>query len=292
MFIDIHMHTRNIPCFPRAWDGKTNATPAQVVRMYDSLDIERGVILPDVSPECSRGPQSIEEVLEICETYSPRFIPFTNVDPRWLTNSPDAPLDRILAFYREKGCRGVGESMANLPFDHPMTWNLFTCCEKAGLPLTFHIAPAIGGYYGIYDEPGLPLLEKSLEQFPDLVFLGHSQAFWAEIGPLENVDDRGGYPEGPVKQGGRVVELMRTYPNLHGDLSANSGFNAVSRDEVFGAEFMDEFRDRLYFGTDITTDGMEPPLGGYLLKLRNEKKISEEIFQKIAKQNAEKLLKL
>ena len=80
--------------------------------------------------------------------------------------------------------------------------------------LMFHLAPGTEGFYGIYDDPGLPLLERALTKFPDLLLLGHSQPFWAEIAPLQPGQNRNGYPTGPVRGGGRVPDLMRRYPNL------------------------------------------------------------------------------
>lgn len=46
------------------------------------------------------------------------------------------------------------------------------------------------------------------------------------------------------------------------------------------------------FGTDITIPGTPTPLVDLLLKFRNEKRISEEIFQKVARENAVRLLGL
>jgi len=291
VFIDIHVHTRRVPGFPR--NGKpAYATPRQLIDRFDALGIERAVLLPGVSPECAYTPQSLEEILEICREHPDRFIPFCNVDPRMLKNSPDAPLGDIIEYYKSAGCKGVGEITANLPFDHPLVENLFRHCQRLRMPVTFHMASSIGGDYGLYDEPGLPRLEGALRKFPELIFLGHSQAFWAEIGPLENIDDRRGYPGGPVREPGRVVDLMRRYRNLHGDLSARSGYNAVSRDEVFGCEFLDEFQDRLYFGTDICAPDTPAPLVDHLLGLRDTGRISPECFRKIARANAIRLLRL
>lgn len=292
MFIDIHVHTRRIPGFRRRATGKTYATPQQLIERYDALGIESAVLLPGVSPEHAHVPQSIEEVIELSHEYPGRFIPFCNIDPRMITNTADAPLGDIIAFYKEKGCKGVGEVTANLPFDHPFVLNLFHHCQSQQMPLTFHIGHAIGGCYGLYDEPGLPLLEKALQKFPDLIFLGHSQPFWAEVAHLETDQARKGYPKGKVEKPGRVVELMERYPNLHGDLSAGSGHNAVSRDEDFGCWFLDRFQDRLYFGTDICAPDTPTPLIGYLQRLREEKKITEECFLKIARENAIRLLRL
>ena len=291
MFIDIHVHVRTRPGPPR--NGRqAYASPEYLVERYDGLGVECAVILPRVSPECAFTLQSSEEALGICRRHPGRLVPFCNVDPRQMTNTPDAPLDELLSYYKEAGCKGVGEVVCNLPFDDPFVENLFRCCEKVGLPLTFHIAPKIGGFYGLYDDPGLPLLEKALRKFPGLTFLGHSQPFWAEIGPLDGPEARNGYPEGAVTSEGRVVELMRKYPNLHGDLSANSGFNAVSRDEEFGVRFLKEFQDRLYFGTDICAPDTPTPLVDYLLGLRDAGKLSQDAFDKIARLNAVRLLGL
>lgn len=291
MFVDIHVHCRKVPGFPRA-DGTSYATPEELLERYDRMGVEKGVILPGVSPECARTPQSLEEVLEICERYSDRFIPFCNIDPRMLSNSPDAPLGGIIAWYKEKGCKGVGEITANLRFDDPLVENLFRYSEEQQVPVIFHMAPALGGYYGLYDEPGLPLLEGALRKFPKLVFLGHSQVFWAEIGPLADPALRSGYPKGRIAKPGRVVDLMRKYPNLHGDLSAGSGANAVSRDEEFGVRFLEEFQDRLYFGTDICAPTTAAPLADHLRQLGEEGRISGDCFEKIARANAVRLLGL
>ena len=290
MFIDIHVHVRRILGPPRM--GKHYPTPEQLIKIYDKLGIERGVLLPGVNPECSYVPQSNEDVIEISEKYPDRFIPFCNVDPRAMTNSPDAPLGEILRYYRDRGCKGVGEVCANLPFLHPLVQNLFKHVQDAGFPLTFHVAPQIGGAYGLYDDPGLPQLERSLQLFPKLRFLGHSQPFWAEIGQLETPADRYEYPNYPVKMEGVVPKLMRRYPNLYGDLSARSGYNALARDPEYAVKFLNEFQDRLLFGTDICFPDTPTPLVDFLRNLYNEGKISEEVFRKITRENAIKLLGL
>ena len=292
MFVDIHVHTNARPAPLRPGGKMTYGSPEYLMGRYDALGIEAAVILPTSNPECATQIQSAEEALDIAARYPGRWIPFCNIDPRMGANSPTADLGRLLQYYRSAGCKGCGEVCANLPFDDPLMENLFRACEAQGMPLTFHIADRLGGYYGIYDDPGLPRLETALQQFPGLVFLAHSQAFWAEIGPLPADASRQSYPEGPVESGGRVVELMRQYPGLHGDLSAGSGYNALHRDEAFGVRFLEEFQDRLYFGTDICHPDTETPLVDFLLHLRDEKRISEEVFHKVARGNAAKLFGL
>jgi predicted TIM-barrel fold metal-dependent hydrolase len=289
MFIDIHVHARRIAGPPET-NGLTYATPEQLLRQYDQLSIEAGVLLPGVSPECAHVPQSNEEVLEVCAAYPGRFVPFCNVDPRALTNSPDAPLGNLLRWYKERGCRGVGEVTANLAFLDPLVQNLFKHAEQVRLPLIFHIATQLGGTYGLYDEPGLAQLEKCLQAFPNLTFLGHSPPFWAEIAALRETKDRGIYPKYPVEEEGAVPRLMRRYPNLLGDLSAGSGHNALARDPAYAARFLSEFQDRLFFGTDICAPGQDVPQVKFLLDLREQGRISPAVFDKVARENAARLL--
>jgi hypothetical protein len=292
MFIDIHVHMR-VHRGPLREDGQApHATPEQLIERFDAIGIEAAVILPGVSPEGDWETQGMGEVLEVCRQWPQRFIPFCNVDPRQLSISPRTPLDPFLEHYKERGCRGLGEITANLPFDDPLVQNLFDGCQRLDLPVTFHVAPHIGGCYGLYDEPGLPRLERMLRSYPDLRFLGHSQAFWAEMAPLEKPADRLGYPQYPVRTEGVLPKLFRQYPNLLGDLSAGSGYNALARDEEYAARFCEEFQDRLFFGTDICAPDTEVLLDGLLKKLRDDGAISETAFGKIARENAAKLLGL
>ena len=291
MFIDIHVHTRHYPVVLR--HGKPAfSSPEQLIERYDKREIEKGVLLPGVNPECELMPQSNEDILEIVGQYPERFIPFCNVDPRAMSNSADAPLNEILEYYKNAGCKGVGEVAANLPFLHPLVQNLFKHVEATGLVLTFHVAAQIGGIYGLYDDPGLPQLERSLQNFPKLKFFAHSQTFWAEMAALEKPGDRYHYPKYPVREEGVVPKLFRQYPNLHGDLSAGSGYNALARDPEYAVKFLNEFQDRLMFGTDITAPDTPTPLVDFLRELRDTGKISETVFQKVARENAIRILDL
>ncbi len=292
-FIDIHVHTCK-PRHPKVTrpNGTHYPSPQTLIEMMDGAGIDMAVVQSVVSPEWRYTIVTPEEVLEICGMYPDRLIPFCNVDPRFLSNSTKANFRPLLQAYKEMGCKGVGEYVPNLNFDDPLNMNFFGQVEESGLPLTFHIAPQLGGYYGCVDEVGLPRLETVLKSFPRLVFLGHSQPFWAEIS-TDVIQDgkRVSYPKGKVTPG-RVVELMRKYPNLHGDLSAGSGFNAISRDPEFGYQFMEEFQDRLYWATDIANVPQKLPIVDYFHKLQAEKLISQAAYEKITWQNANRLLKL
>jgi len=290
VFIDIHAHAYRWSSPP--WRGKPwFSTPEQLLARHEELGIEQAVLLPLVNPEVYL-PQSNEEILHIVDEFPGRFIPFCNVDPRALTNSADAPLGDLLRHYRDRGCRGVGEVMPNLPFLDPLVQNLFRHCQDTGLPLTFDISTRIGGTYGLYDDAGLPQLARSLQRFPRLIILGHGPAFWAEIAALETPADRAGYPGYPVREEGIVPKLFRRYPNLYGDLSAGSGHNALARDPDHAVRFLNEFQDRLLYGTDICAPDQKAPLAGFLKGLVDSGKISEGTFRKIARENAQRLLGL
>ena len=45
-------------------------------------------------------------------------------------------------------------------------------------------------------------------------------------------------------------KLLADYPNIYGDLSANSGRNALARDPEFTAAFLARHRSKLMFGSD------------------------------------------
>jgi predicted TIM-barrel fold metal-dependent hydrolase len=293
MFIDIHVHTRYF-AGPERLSGGTYATPQQLTDMLKPHGVRHAVILPGVNPECSYIPQSLGEVIQIVEESEGFFIPFMNVDPRQVGNSPTANLGHLMDFWMVRGCKGIGEVCACLRFDDPKMENLFAHAQERRLPITFHLAPEPSGYYGIVEELGLPGLEGALRKFPDLLFFGHSQPFWAEISGDLTEDLRNSYPKGPVAEGGAVVRLFRDYPNLYGDLSpaAGSGFNAIARDPEFGFTFMDEFQDRLLFGTDICDPRNELTLIGYLNDAVANGNLSREAYEKIGWQNAERVLGL
>lgn len=296
MFIDIHVHTAAISDLPWSEGAEAPATPEQLIEMYDEVGIEKAVMLPFVSPECNILTQSNEDIVMIYEKYPDRFIPFCNIDPRLANNSTDIDLSYVINHYKDKGCRGIGEVTPNLYFDDPRVWNLFRHAEKCEMPLLFHVATTEGGQYGLIDEFGMPRFEKSIQEFPDMVWLCHSTAWWSQISGDVTEETWGGYPNGPVVEGGTVVRLLQTYPNVMGDLSAGSGCNSVSRDPEFGYWFMNEFQDQLLFGTDVCYPGCRDSVLVCLANFMKEGlatgKISQEVFEKIAHKNAERVLKL
>ena len=303
-YIDIHGHCVQehfVPC-PPGWAGSPPdkpyhliSDPDDMLEFYEMHGIEKGVILPLCNAENAYQSQSNEEVLHIAETHPGRFIPFCNIDPRNYVNNMTSNFADGLKWYRDKGCKGLGEMCCNLHFLDPRVQALFKAAEEVGFPVTFHMAPFTGNNYGLVDLPGLRELETCLQRFPNLKFFGHSQAFWCEIGKYRGQQARFSYPKGPVEEG-RLPELMRKYPNLCGDLSASSGCNALMRDRKYAAKFLTEFQDRLMFGLDICSPEYERvaphKLPAFLRELRASGEISETVFNKVARENAIRILGL
>ena len=300
MFIDVHAHAYLKPSpFPQQFPNAE-----QVIARYDECGIEMGCLLPVVNSEIYL-PQSNEEILSMAEKYPDRIIPFCNVDPRALSNSPFAPLDKVLAYYKDLGCRGVGEIMPNLRTDDDRVQNLFRCAEKVGLPVTWDGSDRTHSDFGLQDDPGIPQFAHTLARFPNLTVFAHGPIFWSELGQLPMpsqrkpvFDTNGDYtyqdfiniPKVKFTDEGIVPKMFRMYPNLLGELS--DACRMLECDPDFGAAFLTEFQDRLFFGTDFCGVGQDFTLITLLLKWRDEKRISEKVFRKIARENAIKFFDL
>lgn len=282
--IDVHTHLATV-------ENKMGMfTPEARIEFDKFFGVDKCVLLP-MAEEMPKGMSmpgmmTPMDAKAICDKYPEHFAWFCNITPDGTGKTYEK-----LKKYKEMGAKGVGEFGGLLRFDHPLMEHMFACCEKLGLPILFHMSPN-GLNYGVIDEAGLPLLEGALKKFPKLVFIGHSQPFWFEISqyPADLTDEeRNIYPRGKVIPG-RVPYLLETYPNLYADLSADSGGNALIRDEEYAIEFLNKFQDKLMFGSDVTSPNFIYPMSFYLDSLLHQDKISDEVYIKVCRGNAEKLL--
>ncbi len=302
MIIDIHAHVGDL----RMGKGDSERVPITWENLLARLDdegIAMAAVLPvyNASPEgappafCVLGERmSLRDQVLDAGRYPERIIPFGNMDPRWLYNSPDSDYGPLLDWFQGHGCRGIGEVTANLPLDDPRVIAMFQQIGDRGLLVTIESAGFLPGCYGLQDDPGAPRLERLLQAAPQTVIIGHGPGFWAEISADVTLHDKAGYPRGPIVREGAIARLLRRYPNLYADLSAHSGWNAITRDSAYGIAFLDEFQDRLLFGTDTCfadAAGRMPQLE-YLKGLRDDRKLAPQALEKILGGNALCLLGL
>lgn len=274
--IDIHMH------IGRLYNREKKAlTPAYLLKVMDKHGIEKAALHPIESPEETDYYVTTDEVIRICKRHPDRFIPFCNVDPRRRNADTTTDFYAILKEYRDRGCKGFGEAMSGLHVDDPRLQLIYEACGRLGLPIVFHMDTLRN-----VDEKGLPRFERMIRKFPETIFIGHGQHFWAEISADAKEEEFSIYPKGRVLRPGAVERLLASYPNAYADLSAGSAWNAVTRDEEYGKWFLNEFKDKLIFGTDLCVYDMEMPMIAHL----RSGILSPEAYEKIARLNALKVM--
>lgn len=270
--VDFHTHVG------RTMSRFAKLTAAGLVRFMDRNGIEKAVVLPIENPEETDLYFTTDQVLAEIAGRRRRLIPFCNLDPRRVYPGRFDP-EPILKEYIKRGCRGLGEILAGLPVDSPLTDRLYSACGDLGLPVLLHFDNYINR-----DSLGLKGFAKVLKKHPGLTFVAHGPAFWREISSKLKRSD--GYPGGKVVPGGAADRLLRDRPNLHADLSALSGYNAISRDPEFGYDFLERHCKKLLFGTDYLRAGQETPIVGFMRRAP----IKESTRRAIMRTNAERLL--
>ncbi|SVB57917.1 uncharacterized protein METZ01_LOCUS210771 [marine metagenome] len=292
MVIDVHAHVLRWPTVKKVNSERPFMSVQEQIRRMDEKGVDKAVILPLTSADVNAEHQSMGEVFEIVRMHPDRFIPFCDFDVRRADMGTAERFMDVLEQYIALGAKGVGELTCRVYWDDPRLWALFTACQKLDMTVTFHTSPPEAITYGIIDELGLPRFEKTLQQFPGIRFFGHSASFWSEISGDLKAEGKEGYAITPIVKGGTLVRLFREYPNLCGDLSAGSGFNALTRDPAFTYEFMDEFQDRLMLGLDHTDVALDFQHIEWLKGQRAEGHINHEICEKILWENAARLIGL
>ena len=280
--IDLHLHLTPFQ-IPKL--GKMNLASAKnMIPHLEELGIEKGVLMSSAESGLPFGTNKANKA--ICARFPDRYYWMCNVSPR----GREPVYDR-LARYKAEGAIGIGELTYNHKLTDPFLQEVFAAAEKLDMPITMHMSPEEGFSYGVVDDPGLPLLEEVLKTYPKLKILGHSQTFWIEMSAdaPKDKEGRNSWGQGPVVPGGRVPELFEKYPNLYGDLSANSAGQAIMRDEAFGLAFLETYADRLFFATDMVNTDMVFPLGRWLDEQLAAGQLSRKAYEQICFGNAQRI---
>lgn len=276
-YVDVHTH------LGQTWNSTVELSAEKLLGWMDANDIAQAIVLPLVSPESSSFLLTSEFVLAQTKPYRDRLIPFCCVDPRTSFTGGHKGLVAMLSRWVEQGAKGFGEHKPGVKIDDPRNMALYAACSELKLPILFHLDEQRN-----MDAPGLPGLEKALQEHPEATFIGHGPGWWASISGDVKQADLGGYPKGGVAPGGAIDTLMDKYPNLYGDLSAGSGAGAITRDLKFGREFMVRRADRLMFGTDYLAPAQEVPQ----LALYRQLDLPADVQAKVFRDNARRVLKL
>jgi predicted TIM-barrel fold metal-dependent hydrolase len=263
--LDIHLHPRR---------GSIHE-----IDHLEGSGVTRAVLLP--------GAGSDDRARSVVTEYPKRFVRFTNADVR----TPEAA-DRMRSGLKG-GAIGIGELKYPVQVDGAEMRRVYEVAAEFHVPVLIHFEE--GGF-----NSGIARLPDLLKTYPRAVFIGHAQSWWANISA--DAGDNAGYPAGPVKPGGLTDRVLADYPNMYGDLSANSGRNALARDPDFAAAFLARHRNKLMFGSDCQcSDGRG---GGQIQSAVKNKCIAREtltllhsmaspdLFHKIAWENGVGLLKL
>jgi predicted TIM-barrel fold metal-dependent hydrolase len=152
------------------------------------------------------------------------------------------------------GALGFGELKSHVEADGPELQRVYALAAERGVPVLIHFQEVEHfpgeGLWGT----GFKRFEAMLRKYPKTTFIGHADAFWANVDV--SYANETSYPTGPIRRGGITDKLLGDYANLFGDLSANSGNNAMSRDASFTPDFLRRHQDKLIFGSDCAcTDG-------------------------------------
>jgi predicted TIM-barrel fold metal-dependent hydrolase len=232
-----------------------------------------------------------ETAFAAAQAYPERFLPFCHVDPR----HPDA-LDRVRR-YQQQGALGYGEHKLRLPIDLPESVAMYRHCAELGLPVLLHFEYRNYAY-------NFDAFEQVLQTCPETIFIGHAQAWWANVSavvPHPGDADFTDYPKGPVVRGGLTDRWLSEYPNLYSDLSAGSALGGLTRDPDFAREFVNRHRAKLLWATDCPCHDGHGDMGGgrrrecfaaRSLPLLRELAADEATFEQIVNGNARRLLGL
>jgi len=281
--IDCHTHIGRYKDV--RWSGELanwgDVTLEALAGFLDDLGVNRAILLATYSWDM-KNHLPTEYVIEACQEYPDRLIPFCAVEVR------EKGFEEKLAEFKHMGCAGVGEHTSKLPIDHRLNLRLYRSCGRLELPILIHMAISPSDEYGALDNVKLEGLERVLRQHGNVNFMMHGPGWWRSIS-ADIEDPTISYPVGKVEKPGSAVYLLEEYENVYGDLSAASGYNALARDIGFARGFLERLSRKLLYGTDLK--GLFEPEYSHM-RLLEKANLSLEAYENIYHENIERLVTL
>src|SRR6187200_3050612 len=241
---------------------------------------------------------ALEQIKALQSAAPGRFTWFGSYD----VTRPDA--EQVLTQAVKDGAQGFGEMKFHVAADGPELRRMYALAADLRVPILIHFQEVDHfANEGTWSTGFATTFAAVLKAYPKTTFIGHADAFWANLSA--DYHNEAAYPAGPIKRGGVTDKLLGDYANLFGDLSANSGNNAMSRDAAFTADFLKRHQDKLLFGSDCScSDGhgagydnpAAPRMAGKCVARETlsvlKRSSSPAIFQKIVWGNVHKLLRI
>jgi len=265
--IDIHYHP--------------GGEAGQEIRHADGSGVTRAVLLPGNGAE-QRARADVHD-------HADRFVRFANFDVR------EPAAEKLFRASVQSGAIGFGELKYPVACDGPEMLRVYALAAELGVPVLLHFQENQGHWNN-----GIARLPALVKSNPKTTFVAHANSWWAHTSA--EVDDSVDYPKEKIVPGGISDHLLSEYPNIYGDLSANSGRNFLQRDTEFSARFVERHRAKLMFGSDCgCKDGHgagqpQGPLGNLCTgreTLTTLKKLCPaSLFKQVTWDNAMKLYKL
>lgn len=281
--IDCHTH---IGCYRNIrWSNEYfpwgEVTPETLIGFLFTSGVNKAVVLPTCSWDI-KNRMPTEHVFEACREFPNRFIPFCTVEVR------EEGFEEKLVEYEAMGCAGVGEHTSKIAIDHQLNLKLYGTCAKLELPILIHVATEPSNEYGVLDNVALDGLERVLKQYSNVNFIMHGPGWWRAMSA--HIEDPAvAYPSHKIEDSGRTVYLLEEYENVHGDLSAYSGYNAFNRDMEFGKTCLQALDHKLLYGTDL--EGFFKPEHSHT-ELLERAKLTQEAYENIYHRNLDRLLSM
>jgi len=272
---DIHCH----PPYPT--HGET-----WILRHQRALGIRTTALLPMNSVAARTGLLPSFNIaqgsaIRMTTKYPGEFVWFAIADPR--KKSCAATLRK----YLEAGASGIGEMKFPIECDSPKMEVVYELAQEFHVPVLLHFEHSAFN-------TGFERFHRVASKHSCVNFIGHAQTCWGNIDLYHRQQQVWPYPNGRVTSGGTTDRLLADYPNVYGDLSGNSGWNALLRDPDHARRFLSRHQDKLLFGSDCLHRRRGGPQcwGRQTLDALRRLAPSDGVLSKILWENARRLLRL
>jgi predicted TIM-barrel fold metal-dependent hydrolase len=245
-----------------------------------AMGVNRTVLLPArARPGLAPGAGGSQPAMDLARKYPREFVFFANAVP----DDPNARRD--IEKFLKAGALGIGEQKYAFECDSEPMQRIFAIAQDHQIPVLLHFQ------HGAFNM-GIERFHKMVEKYPKVTFVGHAQTWWGNIDRKH--DQAVMYPKGQVTPGGITDRLLSNYPNVYADTSADSGLNALLRDEDHARAFLARHQDKVMFGSDcIDTVGTGSECSGsQCIAALKRLAPSGDVVQKILHRNAARILKI